>query len=577
MRSVLLFAVGWVAIPALALTAQDTTTTEPPVPADTSASRWLPLFERPPEVAADTSRPREPVPSSPLWLISDNALDRARLEEIEGRVTLPRLLLRSPGVLLWQGEQPLSGTRVLGPEVQYVHNSALPWSHNDGALWAGVGANFRVAGGFTAQQGRLRLVIAPELIISENRHFDLRVPWIERPPIPEDRSEWQFEWYAYGPYSVDMPTRFGDGRLRRLSPGQSSVALTLGKLQLGAGTENNWWGPGIQNALILSNNAPGFPHLFLRSARPLQTRWGALDFRWLTGGLSESDFFDTLSTNDLRSIAAAALTYEFRRPQGLTVGFARTVWGTATGWGEVPGRWFEVFRLVRRPNNVPLSDSTLHPGGREHLYSFFGRWVFPRAGVETYFEWGRTEFPASVRDMFVSPGHTQAYTLGLQWIRQGFGSADLLRIQAENTTVEQSASFADRRLGVWYTSRRVIQGYTNRGQPLGAAVGPGSSGQSITVDYLWPTRSLGVRLGRMRVNEDVRSISAIPDFKSWCTHDIVLYGSLRASARSRFGLMELDFTPANRIQAWFQVGSGCPRGDAMVDIRNQTLRLTLSR
>lgn len=510
------------------------------------------------------------------WLVSDQQLDRARLAEARGGPAVPRLLLRSTGVLI----APPRGddrVRALGPELQVVNNSAIPWSLNDGALWAGRGVSWRVAGGVAARFGHVSLVLAPELTVTSNSDFDLRVPWIERPPIPPDRSEWQFEWYAYGPYSIDMPTRFGDEKLTKMHLGQSSASVDLGATTLGFGAENHWWGPGMYNALILSNNAPGFNHFFFRPARPFATRFGEVDFRWIVGGLSESPFFDTVSTNDLRSISAATVTLRLRRPAGLTVGAARSVWGTSTGWSEIPLRWLEVFHGTGRPNNRALSDSALYPGGREQMYSLFARWVFPKAGLESYVEWGRTEFPVSIRDALVSPNHTQAYTLGLQWQRPVLRDSTILRFGVENTTVEQSASFRDRPLGVWYTSRSVIQGYTNRGQPLGAAVGPGSSGQTLVMDVMSRATSFGVKAGRIRYNEDVRAISPVPSFKSWCTHDVYLYWGPRASILSRFGLVELDMTFANRIQAWFQVGNGCPRGDAQVDIRNNTVRFTFSR
>lgn len=522
----------------------------------------------------DSSAAVAPGDRSLTWLISDAELERARLAEARGGPALDRLLLRSQSVLLLPGDARL---RFLAPEVQLVANSALPWSMNDGAMWAGRGATLRATTGVAAKWRRLRLVLAPEVIGESNADFDLRVPWIERPPIPPDRSEFQFEWYAYGPYSIDMPTRFGTDGSTRVHPGQSSIALNLAGTQLGFGTENQWWGPGRHNALILSNNAPGFKHYFFRPAQPLETRIGKVDFRWIVGGLEESNYFDTLSSNDLRSISAAAVTLQPTRMPGLTVGVARSVWGTSSGWSEIPARWLEVFHSTGRPNNRPQSDSALHPGGREQVYSAFARLVLPSAGLETYVEWGRTEFPTSVRDMLVSPNHTQAYTLGLQWHRPILRDSTFLRFGIENTTVEQSATVRDRPLGVWYTSRTVIQGYTHQGQPLGAAVGPGSSGQTAVLDLIGRSATFGVRAGRIRYNEDVRGISPVPDFKSWCTHDIYLYVGPRASLRSRFGLAELEMMFGNRIQAWFQVGNGCPRGDAQVDIRNNTLRLTFSR
>lgn len=523
-------------------------------------------------------RPDTTVADGPIvWVVSDHRLDRRRLAELVTGSSPAPMLLRSTSTLLAvtsPGARNRGG--LIAPEAHMVNNSALPFSVNDGALWAGRGTNWRVgAGAWLVLGGRISLVLAPELTVSENRFFTLREPGYYAPPLPPDRSEFTFPWYQ-GPYSIDMPTRFGPDRLTRLHPGQSSFAVRAGRVAVGFATENQWWGPGLQNALILSNNAPGFPHLFLRAASPLTTALGDFDFRWIVGGLEESAYFDTDTTNDLRALSAAAVTLRPRGAPNLTIGAARSVWGTAGGWSDIPGNWYRAFAATGRPSNRPFGDSTLTPGGYEQLFSLFARWIFPSAGLETYAEWGRTEFPTSFRDLLVAPEHTQAYTLGLQWRRPGFRPADFWRVQLENTSVEQSATFRDRPVGVWYTSRRVIQGYTNRGQPLGAAVGPGSSGQSFILDYILPSSWIGVKLGRMRLNEDVRSIYTFPDYQNWCNHDINLYAGVHGGWQSPAGFISADATFANRVQPWFQVLSGCPRGDSMIDIRNTTLSVTIA-
>jgi Capsule assembly protein Wzi len=510
-------------------------------------------------------------------LISPYQLERQRLAELAGEETMIPMTLRSVSATISRLEPETRTFGLFRPEFELVNNSALPWSINTGDLWAGRGASKMLAGGFFARFGRVQIVFAPELIFEANQYFQLHIPEIERPPIPPDRSQWQFQWYANGPYSIDMPTRFGDKSISRLSAGQSSIVVGIKYVELGLSNENEWWGPGIGNALVLSNNAPGFPHYFLRTAKPIVTRIGDIDVRWLVGGLTESAFFDTTSTNNVRSITAGALTLRLHNPPGLTLGVTRSVWMTASGWSQIPFRWLELFHPIGWPNRVPLSDSLLAPGGRDQIFSLFARWVMPESGFELYGEWGRTEFPPSLRNFLIAPNHTQAYTVGLQWRRPGFTPTDFWRVQAENTSVEQSATFRDRAVGVWYTSRKVIQGYTNLGRPLGASVGPGSSGQNINIDYMRPRWAIGLKAGRMRLNEDVRSIAAVNplfSFKSWCTHDIDLYYGVRASTQSRLGFTALDLTFGNRIQPWFQVRSGCPRGDAMVDIRNNTVNFT---
>jgi len=509
-------------------------------------------------------------------LISPWQLERQRLAELNGEENSIPMTLRSVSASITRVEPSTRTFGLFRPEFQLVSNSALPWSVNDGDMWAGRGANIMIAGGFFARFGRVQIVVAPQLISEANKFFELHVPGIDRPTIPADRSPWQFPWYANGPYSVDMPTRFGDKSIGRLSPGQSSILVGLRNVQIGLSNENEWWGPGIGNALVLSNNAPGFPHYFIRTAKPINTRIGDIDARWLVGGLTESGFFDTTSTNNLRSITAGAVALHLHKPKGLTVGLTRSVYETATGWGQVPARWLELFHAVGWPNRVPLNDSLVAPGGRDQIYSLFGRWVMPESGFELYGEWGRTEIPPSLRNFLIAPNHTQAYTIGFQWRRPGFTPTDFWRIQAENTSVEQSPTFRDRAIGVWYTSRKVIQGYTNRGQPLGAAVGPGSSGQNLNIDYMRPSWAIGVKAGRTRNNEDVRSIAAVDPvywYRAWCTHDINLYSGARASGQGRLGFAALDLTWGTRIQPWFQSIVGCPRGSG-IDIRNNTVSIT---
>jgi ADP-heptose:LPS heptosyltransferase len=515
---------------------------------------------------------RAQAPSQPVLNIGvSEELDRWRLSQLRDTTPASGLLLRSTSSLLGQGGA--RGFMPIGARIVFVNNTNLPFGTNSGALWTGRGANVSASGGFAVNAGRLRFILAPELVYSANGFVERDTERFYAPPIPPDRSPYTLVWYTGGPFSADYPIRFGDEPIRRLTPGQSSAALRLGVIEIGAGTENQWWGPGFRNALILSNAAPGFPHLFVRSARPWRTRLGDVEFRWLVGGLSESDFFDTTSANDLRSLAAAAVTLEPWWARNLTLGASRSVMGTATGWGEIPLRWADIFRRTGEPNDRPQSDSALRPGGREQIYALFARWRFPRSGFELHAEWGRTEVPKSLRDLLVSPNHTQAYTLGAQW--RSSPKDRFWRLQTEATSLEQSPTFRERPQGVWYASRKIIQGYTNRGRPLGAGVGPGSSGQWLALDRFTTASSVGVYLARTRNNEAVRAIYEFPQYVAYCTHDVTVFGGARGSAFTRFGYIALDFTIGNRINLWFQNGAGCPRGDAQIDVRNHTLSITL--
>ncbi len=533
-----------------------------------SAQDSLPVLR----VGGATATGAQSTRSARLIIVNGDSVERWGDDQRRGLSTSTGYLLRSASSLT--SKSAIRAVRRLPPEVHTVYNSNLPFSMNDGGTWAGRGVAWLFTGGFDAQLGRVRFLFAPQFALSTNRWWWVRDSTrFPPPPLPGNRNGngYMFPWYN-APYSIDLPLRYGDVNLSRLSFGQSSLSVDAKALTVGFSTENEWWGPGVRNAIILSNNAPGFPHLFLRSARPLDTRLGLIEFRWLSGALYESKWFDTDPTNDVRSIAAFAATVTPRRAPGLTFGFARSVYGTATGSGEALFRFFDVLKNTGHPNDRPFGDSTLTPGGLDQVYSVFSRWVMPESGLESYVELGRTEFPKSLRDFLIYPSHTIGYTLGLQWNKPQGRS----RLQAEVTTLEQSSSFRDRPIGSWYTSRRVIQGYTNQGQALGAAIGPGSSSQWLAWDYLLPSWRGGLYAGRIRWNEDMRSVYNWPKYQEYCNHDVSYFVGMRGSAHTRLGFISADWTLANRINAFFQVQSGCPSGPSQKDIRNKTLSLTFA-
>jgi hypothetical protein len=502
--------------------------------------------------------------------VLDDSTDRFRLGELQSGARGAALVLRSPSSLSDPATigAPTAALGVLLPQVLLVHNSAIPFSVNNGALWAGRGTNAQVVAGFRLETPVLRVIVAPEFVSSENREFHLPADALHPPPpLPEDRSPFGYPYYT-GEFATDIPLRFGAERITRVHPGQSSITLQSYWAAGGVATENHWWGPGIRNALVLSNNAPGFPHGFVRTRRPVPTLLGNLEARWIVGGLRESQFFDTLTVNDVRSFSAFAITLQPRQSPNLVLGASRAVFGTAEGWGDVPAAAFDVFR------GVSTAADTAAPGSgarnRDHVLSLFARWILPAHGFEAHAEWARTAGPRSLRDLVLVPNHTQGYTVGVQWYdpQPGRGA---LRIQAEVTTVEKSATFRDRPSSAFYISPAVAQGYTNEGQPLGAAIGPASSSQWLAADYVAPGWSVGAVANRIRWNEDIRA--ALPADVVACIHDVSLLYGPRASHRGPLGRFSLELLLGSRQNAFFQKTEICPE---WAGTRNATASLRWS-
>lgn len=501
-----------------------------------------------------------------LILVTSEAVDRQRTAQLSDGVAGQPLLLRSASSLTPSlRSQALSASR-LNPQFLWVANSALPFSQNYGSLWAGRGLSTRTLTGLRLESSRVRIIIAPELIVSANADWPLFHQYYH-PPVPPGKSPFYFPYYV-GQFTIDVPMRLGDKPIRRLDAGQSTALVKAGNLEVGLSNESEWWGPGIRNAMVLSNNAPGFPHFFLRTGTPINTKLGLLEMRWLVGGLTESPFFDTVSTNNTRSFAAVATTLQTGWDPNLTLGFARSVYGTAKGWGPVLFRWFDVFR--RTYETSPDTSQTQ----RDQLFSLFGRWVFPATGVELYGEWGRTQFPVNLRALVVAPNHTQAYTLGMQW--RSDSSTGFVRVQSEITQLEQSATFRNVTSGSWYTSERVVQGYTNRGEVIGASIGPGSSSQWLAVDYVKPSWRLGGFLGRIRWNQDVHNRYGFPVYVGYCNQDVSLYPGVRGARVGGFGSLAAELSFQDRLTPFFQNGGGCPNNGSRLDIHNTTLSVTFA-
>ena len=511
--------------------------------------------------------------------VSGDSVDRLRMAQLEGRAEPGGLMLRSTSSLT---DPRRTGARrrrftIVSPMLNFVYNSKLPYGQNDGALWAGIGANARVLAGFTLSAGPLRLVAIPELVYSANETMSLRPDDTRFTPalvLRRARNPYASPFNNF-PYSIDLPWSFGPEPIKRLYPGQSSLTLSAGPIEVGFGTENEWWGPALRNPIIMSDNAPGMPHGFLRTSRPLDTRLGVWEARWIVGVLQESQWFTKFTgDDDLRSLSAIALTWQHSAESGLTLGFLRSVFSVASSYGDVAGNLFDFVRNTGHPNARPVTDGTLEPG-KDQLFSLFARWALPAHGFESYVEWGRAELPVSFRDFLDMPNHSRGYTAGLHWVRP-VGADSHVRLQGEVTNVEQSSTWQYRPIGSFYTSRSVYQGYTNQGQIIGSGIGPGSSAQWIATDYYKGAWQFGGMLSRTRFNNDAYYLLTFPfQYLTLCGQDVSFYPAIRAAYSARSFRLRADFAPGKRYNAFFQNRESCFDG-AGSDRSNSNFSLTLS-
>ena len=508
------------------------------------------------------------VGGSPVMILGGDADDRLRIGQLLGQPTTGVVLIRSTSRLVPVADSSLQQNLRLGlPEVRAVRNSGLPFSMNDGPLWAGRGWNESVTASAFWRENGVTIIFAPTFVSSSNEAFQV-IPYRQDGQAIPPRNVWANPFHPL-PESIDLPLRFGDRSRQSFSLGQSSVTYNAGGAALGVATENLWWGPGIQNAITLSNNAAGFPHLFVQTRQPLHTRAGTFDAQWIVGELTESNFFDSNPSNDHRSLAGVAATWTTPFDSALTLGFARLVMGAQQDGSFPLGAAFDVLRSAGHLN-VDTS-AAVPPDARDQITSFFARWLLP--GFEAYVEWARFEEPTSLQDFLEYPAHSEGYTLGFQWAHD-MSAGRAFRLQSEASYMEPDPSLRLRPTAVTYTSRAVPQGFTQEGQMLGAAIGPGASSQWLAGDVVAQKWRLGSYLGRIRWDNGTFEEPIVPFFKR---QDVSLFAGLRAGASWHDVNLLVDFTHAARFNYLFQTytvpNSAQTKG---IDLINNTLSVTLS-
>ena len=419
---------------------------------------------------------------------------------------------------------------VYHPVLRLTHNSAVPFGGNDGALWAGRGLSGALDLGVAVRYGPLTVRVAPTLTYSQNREFtlgDLYQPPAGMSPYAD----------PYIPSTIDMPQRFGNVPVRELHLGQSSIQLEGRGVRVGAGTENMWWGPGMQSALLMSDNAPGFRHAFLGTSRPVDIWIGKLEALYTVGRLDQSNHWRATVADSLtrRWLNALALVFEPRGAPGLYLGATRAYYAYLPPGGLTAGDLFTIFQPLAKKALV-TPDNPTGDDARDQMIELFARWVMPASGFEMYGSYGRNDHSFDQADFELEPDHAMALSFGFQKLflqrEQGF-----VRLRGEATSLASTLTQRLRASPTWYAHYVVTQGYTQRGQVIGSALGPGGRGASGGVDLYRRWGSVGLFADWRRLNDDAfyRRYDDITGANSnQRRHDVILGTGLRGTALLKY-------------------------------------------
>ena len=428
----------------------------------------------------------------------------ARLGEITGCLVHDDRLVRRGGAAVRHLDSRFA-LRALPIEWSAVQRGGYADDRNNGALWEGVGLSTSLRAGVQLRAPFITISLQPELLVEQNGEFDTRT--VERVGY----SEFASPYYT----GIDLPQRFGDESRSELVAGDSYARFDLAWFGAGVSAQSLWRGPAVRYPILMSNSAGGFPHIFFGTSRGVDVFVGRLGGEVVWGRLRESEFFDAIADNDETRLVNATVTFEPRWLDGLALGASRS-YHYAPGDGDGIAPVLETLGFAATENR----------DGNE-LASVFGRWVFPRSGAEIYAEWSRDDVIGRWSEFLQEPDHAQAYMFGFQKVTP-VADRVALRVHGELVHLQEKgeARTDSRPIAVFYTNTQVTQGYTHRGQLLGAGVGPGADAQFLAVDALLAAASVGAYYERVRRN-DV-TLDAF-ELRRWAPyeHDTELIGGVR--------------------------------------------------
>ena len=312
------------------------------------------------------------------------------------------------------------------------------------------------------------------------------------------------------------------GNYSKVLPGQSSIRLNAASVSLGISTENLWWGPGIYNSLLMSSNAPGFPHLTFNTTRPVKTPIGSFEWQLVSGKLNEDT---TLLREDKnltttyynptnyygsgysgpydpsakwRYFNGLTITYQPKWVKGLFLGINRVAYAyndsLQSGNSNFFHSYLPVILGVFRENYTYGTRQGVKKRYKQML-SLHLRYLFPKSHIEFYAEYGWGDNQYNIRDFVLNVPHSTAYILGARKMIPLIAKNQWLDVQAELTRLSQPSDYIPRTAGNWYGYQG---GYTQQSRIIGAGIGPGNNVQTFTTTWVHGWKRLGIKLERLQ-------------------------------------------------------------------------------
>jgi hypothetical protein len=356
------------------------------------------------------------------------------------------------------------------------NNSLMPLGFNQGTMYPSVGFQRRWSLGVHFSWKFLDVNLQPEWVLAENLPTPVFVGNLE------DGNYWA-RYFQIMNNVVDHYSQFGEGQLKTFFPGQSRIKFNIGNIAAGVSTENNWWGPGFRNSLMMTNEASGFLHYFVQNRKPVITPIGTFEGKGLIGMLENPSMLSPEDKN-LRPIWAGGIENKnnsVRMLKAFIVNWQpKWVPNFYLGYSYAHQTYFE--------NEDPKSGKPFIENPKMQLGAFLFRFALPKDHAEFYAELGQPDklvgptsfFGDSTKTGFVIGGR-KLFPIGNKqksYLQLGIEFTQL-QLMDPGLVIDNDNRFGGPLNNSWYTSTQVRQGYTQNAKMLGASIGPGSNSQNV--------------------------------------------------------------------------------------------------
>jgi len=451
-------------------------------------------------------------------------------------------------------------TKILPITLTQQYNTFAPYGWNDGAMIPSKGYQTMLSAGIYTKYKFLSIQLKPEYVYAGNPEYKI---------FPLTETNEVRALHIYNMNHIDLPAPYGSTSYSKLNWGQSNISVAINKMSIGVSTENMWWGSGHYNSLIMSNSANGFLHFTLNTREPLKTPIGSFEGQIISGKLEGSDLsnpksqfiiddvdYEIPKSNDWRYISAISINYQPKWVPGLFIGMNRAIQVYRQDMGHSFSDYFPIIIPFQKKN---LSNEDAK--NRDQVVALFFRWAMKESKFEFYGESGWNDNSQDLWDLFTAPEHSHAYIAGFtKLFMLNKTKNKYLKVNFETTHLEQSADRIIRGAGSWYEHGVILHGYTNKGEVIGAGIGPSSNLQTLDFSVWGKNNYWGVQIERYAHNMDFYYDAYQDVNRKWVdlrlnTYAYKSFGNLGVQAKINFAKMrnyQYQFNK-NEINMQFQL------------------------